>query len=250
MSGHNKWAGIKHRKAAVDKKKGAAFSKYARMIMSAVKQGGPDPDSNFKLQFAVEKARAVNMPRENIERAIKRGAGDGEGESFEDLVYEGYGPGGVAFRVDALTDNRNRTAPEMRSIFESHGGRMGTAGSVARLFTALAVFRVPAAGLSEDRVMEIAVDGGADDFALEGDSWVLKAPAPGFVGVRDALVRAKLTPSSAGIEQVPNMTTAVNDEETARKLIALHDELDENDDVQNVWMNADISDAIIAKLNA
>jgi YebC/PmpR family DNA-binding regulatory protein len=249
MSGHNKWAGIKHRKAAVDKKKGVAFSKYARMIMSAVKQGGPDPDSNFKLQFSIEKARAVNMPRENIERAIKRGAGDGEGESFEDLVYEGYGPGGVAFRVDALTDNRNRTAPEMRSIFESHGGRMGTAGSVARLFTALAVFRIPAEGFSEDRVMELAVDGGADDFAQEGDAWVLKAPAAGFVGVRDALVRAKITPTSSGIEQVPNLTTAVNDEETARKLIALHDELDENDDVQNVWMNADIPDAIIAKLN-
>lgn len=249
MSGHNKWAGIKHRKAAVDKKKGAAFSKYAKMIMSAVKQGGPDPDSNFKLQFAIEKARTVNMPRENIERAVKRGAGDGEGESFEDLVYEGYGPGGVAFRVDALTDNRNRTAPEMRSIFETNGGRMGTAGSVTRLFNPLAVFRIPATGISEDQIMEVAMEGSADDFVREGDDWVIKAPASGFVGVRNALLKSKLTPSSSGIEQVPLLMTSVTDEETARKLIALHDELDENDDVQHVWMNADFSDEVLAKLS-
>ncbi len=249
MSGHNKWAGIKHRKAAVDKKKGATFSKYSKLIMSAVKQGGSDPDSNFKLQFAIEKARLVNMPRENIERAVKRGAGDGEGESFEDLVYEGYGPGGVAFRVDALTDNRNRTAPEMRSIFESHGGRMGTTGSVTRLFNPLAVFRIPADGITEDQVMELAMDGGADDFVREGDEWLIKAPAAGFVGVRNALLRAKRTPTSSGIEQVPLMMASVTDEEIARNLIALHDELDENDDVQHVWMNADFPDELLAKLS-
>ncbi len=248
MSGHNKWAGIKHRKAAVDKKKGAAFSKAAKAIISAVKQGGPDPEANIKLKYAIETAREVNMPRDNIERAIKRGAGDGEGDHYEDLVYEGYGPGKVAVYIEVLTDNRHRTAPEMRKLFDRFGGSLGDSGSVLYMFTQRAVIRLPAAGMNEDRAMEVALDAGAENYELEGDTWVLTAPPAQFAGMRQALEKAKITPASSAIMMVPNMNTTLKDVDTAQRFVKFLDALEENDDVQNVYSTVLIPDEIGEKL--
>lgn len=248
MSGHSKWAGIKHRKAAVDKKKGVAFSKAARAIISAVRQGGPDLEANLKLKYAVEEAREVNMPRENIERAIKRGSGEGSEEQFEELVYEGFGPGKVAVYIEILTDNRHRTAPEMRKLFEKHGASLGDSGAVAYFFKAAAVARIPRAGLSEDRVMQLTMDAGADDYTEDGDSWVITAPSQQFIVLTKALDKAGVTPTSAGRVQLSPVTSAVKDADTARRLFAFLDALEEHDDVQKVYSNADIPDDVMAAL--
>ncbi len=248
MSGHSKWAGIKHHKAAVDKKKGVAFSKAAKMIISAVKQSGPDPEANLKLKYAIEKAREVNLPRDTIERAIKRAAGEGGDSSFEELVYEGFGPGKVAVYIEVLTDNRHRTAPEMRKLFEKYGGALGESGTVAYFFKSTAVFRLSAQGLSEDRVMELAMDGGADNFVLDGDQWEITAPPAQFFAIRQALDRAKITPASSGIHQIPTLLSTVKDDDTAQRVVKFLDALDEHDDVQNVYSNVDIPEEIMARL--
>jgi YebC/PmpR family DNA-binding regulatory protein len=190
MSGHSKWAGIKHRKAAVDKKKGVAFSKAAKAIISAVRQGGPDPEANLKLKYAVEGAREVNMPRDNIERAIRRGSGEGAQDQFEELVYEGFGPGKAAVYIEILTDNRHRTAPEMRKLFEKHGASLGETGAVAYFFKAAAVARFPREGTGEDKVMDVAMEAGADDYVEEGDAWDITAPPQQFLVLSRALEKA------------------------------------------------------------
>src|SRR5262245_28113564 len=248
MSGHSKWAGIKHRKAAVDKKKGIAFSKAAKAIISAVRQGGPDPEANLKLKYAVEAAREVNMPRDNIERAIKRGSGEGGEEQFEELVYEGFGPGKAAVYVEVLTDNRHRTAPEMRKLFEKHGANLGEAGAVGYFFKAAAVAKLPRAELTEDRVMDLAMDAGADDYVEEGDAWVLTAPPQQFTALRKALEKASATPTSAGLVQLPTVAVKVGDPAVAERMIAFLDALEDHDDVQKVYCNADIPDDVLAKL--
>jgi YebC/PmpR family DNA-binding regulatory protein len=248
MSGHSKWAGIKHRKAAVDKKKGVAFSKAAKAIISAVRQGGPDAEANLKLKYAVDAAREVNMPRDNIERAIRRGAGEGGSEQFDEVVYEGFGPGKAAVYVEILTDNRHRTAPEMRKLFEKHGASLGDAGCVAYFFKPAAVARVPSAGVPEDRIMEVAMAAGADDYAAEGDSWVLTAAPQQFVALRRALDDAGLKPTAAGLVQTPTSLVKVEDRDVAQRLVAFLDALDDHDDVQNVYSNADIPDEILARL--
>jgi len=250
MSGHSKWAGIKHRKAAVDKKKGVAFSKAAKAIISAVRQGGPDPEANLKLKYAIDSAREVNMPRDNIERAIKRGSGEGGQEQFEELVYEGFGPGKAAVYIEVLTDNRHRTAPEMRKLFEKHGASLGEAGAVAYFFKPAAVARVPREGLGEDRVMDLAMEAGADDYVEEGDSWVITGAPQQFLALRKALEKAGIKPTSAGIVQLSSVTAAVKDLEVAQRLVAFLDALEEHDDVQKVYSNADIPDDIVAKLES
>src|SRR6516165_9646476 len=171
MSGHSHWATIKHKKGAIDAKRGKLWSKLSRAIIIAAKNGGGDPTMNLKLRYAIDKARAVSMPKDNIERAIKRGTGEMEGMHFEELTYEGIGPGGVAMLVDVLTDNRNRTNGEVRKIFERHGGKMGSAGSVAYLFERKGVFSLPAAGMDEDTLMGIALDAGAEDMKRSGDAF-------------------------------------------------------------------------------
>jgi YebC/PmpR family DNA-binding regulatory protein len=244
MSGHSKWAGIKHRKAAVDKKKGVAFSKAAKAIISAVRQGGPDPEANLKLKYAVEVAREVNMPRDNIERAIKRGSGEGATEQFEELVYEGFGPGKAAVYVEILTDNRHRTAPEMRKLFEKHGANLGESGSVAYFFKAASVARLPRENLDEAKVMDLAMEAGVDDYVEEGDEWVLSGPTQTFLGMRKALEKAGIKPTSAGIVQLATVVTQVKDVDVAQRLVAFLEALEEHDDVQNVYCNAELPDGI------
>jgi YebC/PmpR family DNA-binding regulatory protein len=248
MSGHSKWAGIKHRKAAVDKKKGVAFSKAAKAIISAVRQGGPDPEANLKLKYAVEDAREVNMPRENIERAIKRGSGEGAEEQFEELVYEGFGPGKAAVYIEILTDNRHRTAPEMRKLFEKHGASLGEAGAVAYFFKAAAVARFPREGTSEDKVMDVAMEAGADDYTEEGDSWVITAPPQQFLLLTKALDKAGVKSATAGLTQLAAVTTPIKDADVAQRLLAFLDALEDHDDVQKVYSSADIPDEVLSKL--
>jgi len=244
MSGHSKWAGIKHRKAAVDKKKGVAFSKAAKAIISAVRQGGPDPEANLKLKYAVESAREVNMPRDNIERAIKRASGEGGTEQFEELVYEGFGPGKAAVYIEVLTDNRHRTAPEMRKLFEKHGASLGDSGTVAYFFKAASVARMPREGLAEDKVMDLAMEAGADDYVEDGDSWVLSGAPNQFLGMRKALEKAGIKPSSAGVMMVPTVVTQVKDNDVAQRLVAFLEALEEHDDVTNVYCNAELPDGL------
>ena len=244
MSGHSKWAGIKHRKAAVDKKKGVAFSKAAKAIISAVRQGGPDPEANLKLKYAIESAREVNMPRDNIERAIKRASGEGGTEQFEELVYEGFGPGKAAVYIEVLTDNRHRTAPEMRKLFEKHGANLGDSGTVAYFFKAASMARLPREGLAEDKVMDLAMEAGADDYVEEGDSWVLSGAPNQFLGIRKALEKAGIKPTAAGVVMVPTVVTQVKDNDVAQRLIAFLEALEEHDDVTNVYCNAELPDGL------
>lgn len=248
MAGHSKWANIKHRKARQDSIRGKAWSKCSRAIIVAAKNGGGDPNANLTLRYAIDEARAANMPKDTIEKAIKKGTGElNSGESYEELRYEGYGPGGVAIIVDCLTDNQNRTAPEMRKIFEKGGGNLGKPGAVAYGFTQRGVFLVDASKVSEEEIMEKALDAGAEDVAESGGAWEITCAPAAFHQVRDGLERHGLAFESAEITWAPNSTVAC-DAETAEKLLRLVETLEENDDVQKVYTNADIPDEVLAKL--
>ena len=194
MSGHSHWATIKHKKGAIDAKRGKMFSKLSRAIIIAAKHGGGDPEMNLKLRYAIDKARAVSMPKDNIERAIKRGTGEVEGQTFEEITYEGFGPGGVALLVEVLTDNRNRTSGEVRKIFERSGGKMGSAGCVAYLFERKGVFSIDASAVDEDTLMGIALDAGADDIKRAGSTFDLTCDPALFNQVQEALKKNNLTP--------------------------------------------------------
>jgi len=250
MAGHSKFANIKHRKGAVDAKRAKIFSKASRNIISAVRQGGPDIDANLKLKYAVEKAKSVNMPKDNIERAIKKGAGDKSGDAFEELVYEGYGPGGVAILIACLTDNRNRTAPDVKYTLEHHAGNMGNSGSVAFMFDFFSVFVVDMDGKDEDGVMEAALEAGADDVRFETGAAVVLAPPTDYLQVKEALEAAELTMLSAETGYVPQTTVAVPSKDDAKKLLKLIDALEDNEDVQNVYSNYEIPDDWIEELSA
>ena len=247
MAGHSKWANIKVHKAAMDKKKGVAFSRASKQVMSAVKQGGPDPEKNLKLVYAIEAAREVNMPRDSIERAIKRASGEG-GDTLEYIVYEGRGPAGLAVIVEAITDNKHRTAPELRKLFDDYGGALAATGSCSYLFVQKARITIPAAGVSEDRAMEIAMEVGADDFAKDGESWALTAAPAELIRMRQALEKLKIKPQEAVVAQIPNSKLEIRDPEVARQAIEFLDELDSHDDVEAVWSNLDIPDDVAAKL--
>jgi YebC/PmpR family DNA-binding regulatory protein len=244
MSGHSHWATIKHKKGAIDAKRGKLWSKLSRAIIIAARHGGGDPTMNLKLRYAIDKARAVSMPKDNIERAIKRGTGDMEGQQFEELTYEGIGPGGVAVLVDVLTDNRNRTSGEVRKIFDRHGGKMGSAGSVGYLFERKGVFSVPAAGHDEDTLMGIVLDAGADDMKQAGDTFEITCDPPVFGQVKEALEKNGLTPTMAEISQVPKTAREV-DAEAGAKVLRLMDAIDDHDDVQNVYSDMNVTDAIL-----
>jgi len=247
MSGHSHWATIKHKKGATDAKRGKLFSKLSRAIIIAARHGGGDPTMNLKLRYAIDKARAVSMPKDNIERAIKRGTGDLEGQQFEELTYEGIGPGGVAVLVDVLTDNRNRTNGEVRKIFERHGGKMGSAGSVGYLFERKGVFSVPAAGLDEDTLMGIALDAGADDLKRAGDTFEITCDPSAFNQVKESLEKNNLAPSVAEISQVPKSPRDVGPE-AGVKVLRLMDAIDDNDDVQAVYSNVNVTDELVAEM--
>ena len=246
MSGHSKWSSIKHKKGAADAKRGQLFSKLSRAIIVAAKEGGPDPAANLALQNAIEKARSYSMPKDNIERAIAKGSGaDADGSSFETVVYEGYGPEGVAVLVEALTDNRNRTASEVRHTFTKHGGNLGTTGAVAWQFERRGVVVVAAEGADEDELVMTAADAGADDVSLDGSSFVVTGPPELLTPVREALDAAGLTVESVELAMVPKSTVAISDEAVARRVLSLVEGLEDAEDVQDVYANFDIPETVL-----
>src|SRR5919204_2857012 len=246
MSGHSKWSSIKHKKGAADKKRGVLFSKLARAIIVAAREGGPDPAGNLALQNAIEKARSYSMPKDNIERAIARGSGaDSATETFETVIYEGYGPGGVAVIVEALTDNRNRTASEVRHAFDKNDGNLGTSGAVAWLFERRGVVLVGADGVDEDELTLAAAEGGADDVTRDGSTFQVTSPPEALVSVREAIEAAGIEIESAELTMVPKTTVEVADESAAKKVLRLMDALEENDDVQDVYANFDIPEQVL-----
>jgi len=246
MSGHSKWSSIKHKKGAADAKRGKLFSKLARAIIVAAREGGPDPASNLALQNAVEKARSYSMPKDNIERAIARGSGAGaDSEAFEQITYEGYGPNGVAIIVEALSDNRNRTAADVRHVFAKNDGNLGGSGAVAWLFERRGIILVDADRFDEDSVMLAAADGGADDVVQDGSSFQITTSPEALSAVREALEEAGIAVDSAEITLVPKTTIEVTDEAGVRKTLRLIDELDELDDVSDVYSNFDIPERLL-----
>ena len=245
MSGHSKWSSIKHKKGAADKKRGQLFSKLSRAIIVAAREGGPDPSGNLALQNAVEKARSYSMPKDNIERAIARGSGaDSDAAAYETVVYEGYGSGGVAILVEALTDNRNRTASEVRAAFGKYDGNLGSSGAVAWQFERRGVVLVDGSA-DEDELMLAAAEGGADDVERDGSSWQVTAASESLTAVREAIEAAGFTVDSAELTMVPKTTVEVEDENTAKKILRLIDALEENDDVQDVYSNFDIPERVL-----
>jgi len=250
LSGHSKWSSIKHKKGAADAKRGKLFSKLTRAIIVAAREGGPDPEGNATLATAIQKARDSSMPKDNIERAIARGAGaSADGEAYETVTYEGYGAGGVAVFVEALTDNRNRTAAEVRHIFAKEDGNLGTSGAVAWLFERKGVVIVPGS-VDEDELMLAAADGGAEDVEPDGSSYQVIAAPDELAAVRAALDDAGIAFESAEVTMLPKTTVAVQDESTAKKLLRLMDALEENDDVQAVYANFDIPEGILEAVAA
>jgi YebC/PmpR family DNA-binding regulatory protein len=246
MSGHSKWSSIKHKKGAADAKRGKLFSKLTRAIIVAARDGGPDPAGNLALQNAIEKARSASMPKDNIDRAIAKGAGtDSDSAAYETVVYEGYGPAGVAVIVEALTDNRNRTAGEVRHIFAKNDGNLGTSGAVAWLFERRGVVLVPADGSDEDELTLAAAEGGADDVTRDGSSFQVLSAAEELATVRDAVSGAGFEIESAELTMLPKTTIAVEDENEAKKILRLIDQLEDDDDVQEVYANFDIPERVL-----
>lgn len=247
MAGHSKWANIQHRKKAQDAKRGKLFTKLIREITVAARIGGGDPDSNPRLRAAIDKGLGANMTKDTIERAVKRGSGAADGDNYEEVRYEGYGPNGVAVMVDCLTDNRNRTVSEVRHAFTKAGGNLGTDGSVAYLFSKIGTLTFPA-GIDEDQVMEAALEAGADDVVTNDDQSIDVLTTPdGFLDVKDAMRQAGLEPEMAEVTMSPS--TSVDLElDDAEKVMRLVDALEDLDDVQNVYTNADFSDEVMAQL--
>jgi YebC/PmpR family DNA-binding regulatory protein len=244
VSGHSKWATIKRKKGAADARRGQLFSKLSRAIIVAAKEGGADPESNATLAAAIQKARDNSMPKDNIERAIQRGAGSGDGEAYEAIVYEGYGPGGVAILCLILTDNRNRTASDVRYIFAKHGGSLAGPGSVAWQFDRKGVVVIDREGVDEDALMELALESGAEDIAEDGEQWQVTTDPADLASVRRALEDAGVAYASADLALVPK-TTVQPTEKEARQLLRLVDALEENDDIQEVVANFDISEEVL-----
>ena len=247
MSGHSHWATIKHKKGAIDAKRGKMFSKLSRAIIIAARHGGGDPEMNLKLRYAIDKARQVSMPKDNIERAVKRGTGETEGVTFEELTYEGYGPGSIAVLVDVLTDNRNRTSGEVRKIFDRHGGKMASAGAVAYQFERKGLFSVDATGVDEDTLMGIALDAGADDMKRTGSVFEITCDPAHFNQVQDALKKNNINPQVAELMQIGKALVDA-DAETARKVMKLVEALDDHDDVQNVYTNLNLTEEVAAEM--
>ena len=246
MSGHSKWSSIKHKKGAADAKRGKLFSKLSRAIIVAAREGGPDPAANLALQNAVEKARSYSMPKDNIERAIAKGSGaDAEGAAFEAVVYEGYGPEGVAVLVEALTDNRNRTAAEVRHAFAQHGGNLGTTGGVAWQFERRGVLLIRAEGVDEDELVLTAADAGADDVRLDGSTYEVTTAPEDLRAIREAIEAAGISVDTAELSMLPKTTVAIADESTAKRVVHLVEGLEDVEDVQDVYANFDIAETLL-----
>ena len=245
MSGHSKWSTIKHKKGAADAKRGKIFTRILKEMTVAAKMGGGDPIGNPRLRAAIAEAKANNMPKDNIERAIKRGTGELEGVTYEEITYEGYGPGGVALLVETMTDNSNRTTPEIRHIFEKNGGNMGTPGSVRFQFERKGYLAVEKGAANEDKLMEIALEAGADDLkADDPDAFEIYATPEAFEQVRQALEKNNIPTIEAKLGQIPANYVKL-DEQKSKQTIRLLEMLDDHDDVQNVWSNVDIPEEML-----
>ncbi len=249
MSGHSKWASIKHKKAAIDAKRGKLFSRISKEITVAAKIGGGDLNSNPRLRTAVMAGKEANMPGDNIERAIKKGTGELPGVTYEESVYEGYGPGGVAVLIEVLTDNKNRTTSEIRSIFTKRNGNMASANAVAWMFTKKGFITIKKETVDEDTLLDITLDAGAEDVKTEGDIYEVITGLQDFESVKEALAKNKIATESAEITALPSNTVQVNEKE-AKQVLDLVETLEDHDDVQNVYANFDISDEIMKKLEA
>jgi YebC/PmpR family DNA-binding regulatory protein len=249
MSGHSKWHSIKHKKAARDAKRGKLFTKLIKEITVAARMGGGDINANPRLRTAVLAARAQSMPNDNIERAIKKGSGELGGVQLEEVTYEGYGPGGVAIMVEALTDNRNRLVSELRFIFSKHGGSLGEAGCVGWMFKKRGVINVDRGAVDEDRLIEIALDAGADDVSGDADSFTVTTSPEAFTAVREAIEKAGIPIANAEVTMVPDNTVPVSGRQ-AEQVLKLMEALEDNDDVQSVAANFDISDEEMAQISA
>ncbi|MCM8778889.1 MAG: YebC/PmpR family DNA-binding transcriptional regulator [Candidatus Omnitrophica bacterium] len=247
MSGHSKWAGIKHKKALVDAQKGRLFSKFAKEITSAARQGGGNPDTNTKLRLLIQKAREANMPSENIERAIKRGTGELPGVNYEEMTMEGYGPGGVAIMVELLTDNKNRASQEIRTIFSRKGGNLAGAGSVSWLFHKKGFMVVDKKEISEEKLMDIVLEAGAEDMTVQDDSYEITTSVQDFEKVKQALIDNNIKYISAEITMLPANTVKLTGD-TARQVLILVQELEDHEDVRNVYANFDIPDEIMKEM--
>ncbi len=244
MSGHSKWATIKHKKGAADKARGKLFAKLIRQVEVAAREGGGDPEANPTLRTMFQKARDASVPLDTIERAIKRGTGDLEGVIYESILYEGYAPGGVAVLVDVLTDNRNRTGSEIRNLFTKHGGSMAEPGAVAWQFERKGIVLADRTA-DEDSLMLVALEAGAEDLADDGELWRITTPPTDLHAVRSAVEAAGVTIESAELTMVPSATIALDSDESAKKVLRLIDVLDDNDDVQDVYANFDIPDSVL-----
>ena len=247
MAGHSKWAGIKHKKAIVDAQRGKVFSKVIRELTAAARLGGGSIEGNPRLRLAVQKAREANLPKDTLEKAIKRGTGELPGVSYEEMVIEGYGPGGVAVLAELLTDNKNRTSAEIRSLFTRHGGNVAGAGSVSWQFQKKGVVIVAAAGLNEDRLMEIALEAGAEDLKTEGETATITTGPTALEAVKHALQSSSVKWETAELSMVPSSTVRVEDPAQAKALLALLNALEDHEDSQHVYANFDIPDALLAE---
>jgi YebC/PmpR family DNA-binding regulatory protein len=244
MSGHNKWASIKHKKAATDAKKGKLFSRISKELTMSAKSGGADPASNARLRVAINKAKSVNMPADNIERAIKKGTGELPGVSYEEIVYEGYGPKGVAIMVESLTDNKNRTGAEIRNIFSKKGGNMAGSGSVNWMFNKKGFIIVKADNIDEDNLMSIVLEAGAEDMKIDQGVYEITTPVSGLENVKEALKSCDIETESAELTMIPTSVVSL-DGEDAKGVLGLVEQLEDHDDVQNVYANFDIPDDIL-----
>ncbi len=248
MAGHSHWSNISRKKAVIDNKRGKVWSKLAKLIMAAAKAGGGDPVMNLRLRYAIDDAKSISMPKENIQRAIKVGTGELEGGNFDEILYEGYGPGGVAVLCEIMTDNRNRTAPEIRKVFELNGGNLGATGCVGYLFDRKGLFIIPTENTDEDQLMELALEAGADDVQRLDDKFEVTCNPSNFTAVSEALGAAKIATESAQITRIPTNTVEVADIDNAKRVLALVEELDNHDDVQSVSANFSIPDEALAQL--
>jgi YebC/PmpR family DNA-binding regulatory protein len=248
MSGHSKWSTIKRKKGKADQERGKIFSRLIKEITIAARQGGGSPDANARLRTAIDTAKAANMPAANIERAVQRGTGEAEGVHYEEITYEGYGPGGVALLIDVATDNRNRTAGEIRNLFTKNGGNMAEAGAVGWMFEPKGVITMDRGTRSDDEILEVALDAGAEDvdFSID-DLAVITTSVHAFEGVRKALVAAGYAPASAELSKIPTNTIAL-DEKTAASVLRLYELLENHDDAQKVYANFAIADDVLARL--
>jgi len=248
MSGHSKWSTIKRKKGAADAKRGAIFTRLAREIVIAAREGGGDPESNFRLRLAVDKARAENMPKDNIERAIRRGSGeDKDAAAFEQIMYEGYAPHGVAVMVEAVTDNRNRTVSDLRHVFTKAGGNMAEPGAVGWQFERIAYFSFPSSALNFDKAFELGIEAGANDVVEEDGHIEITGPVESFKGIATLLHKAKVQPEEAGLRMDPKQEVELNSEDTLQVLKAI-ETIEDLDDVQNVYYNLKVSDEALAAL--